>query len=97
MKDELREQLEALFADENAVNAFQNCSDVDEAIRFFSEKGIRMTEADLEEIAAMATSDGELSEDNLEDVAGGLLVTGPVLLGPVIISVIYKLIRRKKR
>ncbi len=79
MKKEIFEKLEALNAqnDQELIDAINNAKSLEEIVGLINAKGIAITEADL----TCFTSDGELTEDALEDVAGGVVSWWPTFKG----------------
>ena len=93
---ELESLLSEAFADEEFVTALFALDTAEEAQAMLKDKGIEMTLDEVKRLPdamAMArTGEGELSEDDLEDVAGGSIwpwlisVTvpiGPIFPGPI--------------
>lgn len=81
-KNELKTQLTEAMKNENLANALTACTTLAEAQRLLNENGVQIT---LEEVAyihslgnAKNTVSEELTEDDLEDVAGGI---APVVIG----------------
>ena len=74
---ERAEKLEALLSDEKNLERIKAMTSMDEAFAFYEENGISLTDEQKEEIRkfseemAKKHADGELSEEELEAVAGG--------------------------
>lgn len=93
--------VEYLEADEERANALLELSAAEAAEKLAAD-GVNCNEDDLVEFAkavqtASQTQDGELDEDALSEVAGGLLwaTTGVVLLAGTIIATVGAAIRSK--
>lgn len=72
------EKLEVLLNDEAFLDKMMEATTLDELGKLFSENGVEMSQEELCEFAkegkratALSQSDGELTEDALEDVSGG--------------------------
>ena len=73
------EQLGVLLNNEDFRNQFAACPDKQEAVKLFAENGLALTETDIEVLVAQIYSvarklldnDGALSEEDLEQIAGG--------------------------
>ena len=71
------EKLEAIFADEKNQEKMKTITDIDEIMAFYEENGFSYTEEQKEEVRRVVaeisarSGDVELTEDELEDVAGG--------------------------
>ena len=77
MKEELKNQLEALLSDDSVFDEIQKVSSIEEFTSLLAQKGITLSDDDLQELLTQAqgSEEGELSEDALEDVAGGSLLS----------------------
>lgn len=77
MTNEMEKKLEALLQNPDEINAVFT-GDVDQILANFKERGIEMNREELEELCAGIVDgmglneDGELGEDSLERVAGGV-------------------------
>ncbi len=85
MTNEMEKKLEVLLQNPNEINAVF-VGDPDQILANFAERGIEMTKEELGELSAgiregMELPEGELSESNLENVAGGLFVDRGLFLG----------------
>ncbi len=60
---------EELLKDEEFVDRIREAKSLAEVVELFGSKGIEVTEAELK--SALDDQEGELTEDNLEGVAGG--------------------------
>ena len=78
---------DAAFAEE--LKKAETAADLQAA---FAARGVPVSEDELDEIAKMADTEGELDEANLDDVAGGVL--RPIGIGPVP-SIVSKVIVKK--
>ena len=81
-KNELKAQLTEAMKNEGLANALTTCTTLADAQRLLNENGVQIT---LEEVAhihslgnAKNTVSEELTEDDLEDVAGGI---HPIAIG----------------
>lgn len=71
----MEEKMKNLVQDHEFMNKMLSCEEPEQVQKLFADNGVEIT---LEEVktlgkvlAGMAQSDGELSEDDLEGVAGG--------------------------
>ena len=64
--------IEELSKDPGFQKKIENAKDIDEVIALFREKGIDVTEEQLLKVAE-TVKDGELSESEMENVAGGFV------------------------
>lgn len=90
-KQELMEKVKALMENEAFKAKLEASNDLDEMAAVFQAEGINVTGADMETIAASIQGTDELSEENLDAVAGGVapivalgiiaFVGGSLLLG----------------
>ncbi len=86
-KQEMIEKVRALMQDEQFKAKLSEAEDLEAMAALFRNEGFEITGADLE--AAVEQSNGELSEENLENVAGGdilgaaviFFIGGSILLG----------------
>lgn len=74
----MEEKIQKLVEDQEFVTKMLSCEEPEQVQKLFADNGV---EVSLEEVkalgqslATMAESDGELSEDDLEGVAGGSLL-----------------------
>ena len=67
----MEEKLEKLLEDPSFQEAFSKTASAEEASALFAQHGIQITPEEL--TAALAQLDGELNEDALNEVAGGVL------------------------
>lgn len=90
-KQELMEKVKALMENEAFKAKLEAANDLDEMATVFQAEGINVTGADMETIAANIQGADELTEENLDAVAGGIsaivalgiiaFVGGSLLLG----------------
>lgn len=75
MNTEQLEKLKEYLSDENNAKALLALETTAEVQKKLAENGIDISEADIERIKALAAKreDGELSEEDLENVAGGIV------------------------
>lgn len=75
MNTEQLEKLKEYLSDENNAKALLALETTAEVQKKLAENGIDISEADIERIKALAAKreDGELSEEDLENVAGGMV------------------------
>ena len=59
--------------DDNMKESLQNCSSIDEMIDTFKKNGIDISKEVIE--SALSNKSGELSDDELENVNGGMNIT----------------------
>ena len=83
--------LNEALASEEIAKKFEDAGSMDEVLAILKEYGVDATEEEL--MNALADETGELSEDQLENVSGGLLLINPLLkLGA---KAILRLIKNK--
>ena len=83
------EQLSTLFSDQDFCGQFLACPDKQTAVRLFADHGLSLTEEDITGLTIqinallekLVANDGELSEDDLEQITGGDWLGG--LLGGI--------------
>ncbi len=75
------ERIKELFSDEAFVNSILEMETPEEVQKALAEKGIDLT---IDEICtiqkSLSQSDGELSEDDLENVAGGSIIATLIIV-----------------
>lgn len=73
MKEEIINKLSELFEVPDFEEKLSLCEDETQILDLFSANGLEITEEELHEIMAYATkaNEGEIGEDQLEDVSGG--------------------------
>lgn len=87
-------RLEELFSNQEFVNALGAADKVEEVVRIFAEHDVEVSKEDAEAFLAARDKapEGELSEDALDGVAGGITwrllwhvwkTMGPILGGPI--------------
>lgn len=86
----MNEKINALMEDEGFVESILQLETAEEVQKAFADKGVDLTVQDIEAIkdAVIAKTEGELSEDDLENVAGGADVGGIIT---VVVDGILKL------
>ncbi len=80
---EIKEKVEQLMQDEQFKAKLSNIEDLDEMAALFQNEGIQVTGADLEAALENQSTSEELSEESLENVAGGF-ATGLLIAGIII-------------
>ena len=75
VRDEIMEKLSPLWENEEFVKALAAAESEEAALKLFADNGVDITTEELSEIKANATSQGELGEEDLEDVAGGVVLS----------------------
>lgn len=97
MNEELLKQIEALGENEAFQEALSQAETAEDGRKVFDRFGIQLSEGEFNEVISFAKqSSGELSEDSLEDVAGGRLrpvIPVPILPYVVINWAITKILR----
>ncbi len=88
---EIVAKVQALMQDEQFKEKLANAESLDEMAGFFRDEGIEVTGADLEAALEASKNGEELSEESLENVAGGfsgilaagaiIFIGGSILLG----------------
>lgn len=87
-------RLEELFSDQKFMDALKAAGKAEEVVRLFAENGVELSKGDAEALLAARDKapEGELSEDALDGVAGGVTwrllwhvwkTMGPILGGPI--------------
>lgn len=74
------EKIKELFENEDFVKTFASCTSIADAAALFAENGLELTEAEVEGlvnqiriiIEKLVENGGELSEEDLEQIAGGI-------------------------
>ena len=79
-REELKEKLNELLEDPQFVDALSTTKSAEDMARLLGEYGVNVTAEELESLVASVPATGELSEEDLEAVAGGNAATGLVLL-----------------
>lgn len=72
---ELKKKLDELNENEEFVSRMAECESIEEMVSLFGEQGIIVDADELEsalKFSAVQSEDGELSEDSLENVSGGI-------------------------
>lgn len=71
----MEEKIKELVEDQEFVKKLLSCEEPEQVQKLFADNGVEISLEDVKALgkalAAMAESDGELSEDDLEAVAGG--------------------------
>ncbi len=94
IQEELQSRIEEVANDEAFLDQLINADSIDEAQKLFAERGIELTQDEVENFAKqVSNSQGELDEESLEAVSGGLIMPVP-MLGPIIFSVAAKLAKK---
>lgn len=82
---EIKEKVEQLMQDEQFKAKLSNIEDLDEMAALFQNEGIQVTGADLEAALENQSTSEELSEESLENVAGGFpaafAIAGIIIVG----------------
>ena len=85
-QDELKAKMEEAVKDEAFMNQLAEAENAEEAQKLFESKGISLS---LEEVKALASqlksASGELSDDALENVSGGLATPVLVIIGGTVL------------
>ena len=68
---EIQEKINELMQDKDFVEAFQNVSAPEEVVELFGRNGVEVPLAVAQELFQPVTVEGELTENVLDDVAGG--------------------------
>ena len=77
--------IEGLLQDEVFAKEVENAGSLEEIAKLLNAKGIVISTDELQKAMDFAES-GELSEDSLEDVAGGMLIPVPIIITRWIIN-----------
>jgi len=84
-QDELKAKMEEAVKDEAFVNQLAEAENAEEAQKLFESKGISLSLEEVEAIAnQLKSANGELSDDALENVSGGL-VTPVIIIGGIVL------------
>ena len=70
-REELKEKLNELLEDPQFVDALSTTKSAEDMARLLGEYGVNVTAEELEGLVASVPAGGELSEEDLEAVAGG--------------------------
>lgn len=70
---EKNEQIKKLLSDDSFLKEFSETKSEKEAAELFVKHGVQVTESDIKKM--FAESSGELSDENLDSVAGGVVNT----------------------
>ena len=85
-QEELKAKMEEAVKDEAFMNQLAEAENAEEAQKLFESKGISLS---LEEVKALASqlksASGELSDDALENVSGGLATPVLVIIGGTVL------------
>lgn len=89
-------RLKELFSDQKFVDALEAANKAEEVVRLLAENGIELNTEDAEAFltARNKASEGELSEDALDDVAGGIGGFGLAVTGAKVLWYMWKNYRR---
>jgi predicted ribosomally synthesized peptide with nif11-like leader len=82
-QDEMQKKIEALVNDAEFAAKLSQCETCDEIAALFGTEGIEVSGEELEkgmERISVQNENGEIGEDDLEQVSGGFLVTGTSFL-----------------
>lgn len=74
-QEELKQKLDELNENEEFLSRMAECESIEEMVSLFSEQGVIVDAAELEsalKLAAVQSEEGELNEDSLESVSGGI-------------------------
>jgi predicted ribosomally synthesized peptide with nif11-like leader len=110
-QNEMQKKIEELMANTEFTDKLSQCETCDEIAVLFGTEGIEVSGEELEtamERVAAQNENGELSEENLEQVAGGVLATALAIVqigapyawetGQVLGKAIYnKYLKNKKK
>ena len=81
---EIMEKVKQLMQDEQFKVKLSNAENLDEMAAHFQSEGIQVTGADLEAAIENQSMGEELTEESLENVAGGFSLSGLALAGVVV-------------
>lgn len=76
--NEIKQKLDELKDDQEFMSKLAGCDSVDGMVALFAEEGIYFTEDELKrtmEMVSVGSTEGELDEDALENVSGGILMS----------------------
>lgn len=80
---EKMELAEKVLGDSAVIEKLMDAKSTEEAKGVLAAEGLTLTDEEMDQLGktldAVAAGDGELSEDQLEDVAGGILIAGPAI------------------
>ena len=68
------EKLEALLDDAAVQQELESVDSVEAMHEVLKKHGVELTEEEIQQIVAMAQNQGELSDTDLDDVAGGMAI-----------------------
>ena len=84
---EIREKIENLMQDTELMQKLENVKSAEEIIALLGEQGLEVSEENAQAALAALNSNGELSEEDLEKVAGGVGPWGLIAAGAVVLVV----------
>lgn len=89
--------MEELIKNEEFMKKLESAESPEEAVALFKENGVEVTVEELEKIAKMGS--GELDEEMLDDVAGGIIIGVPLTIAAAVaIGVaVGKIFAKKKK
>lgn len=89
MNADIQEKIKSILADEEFVSNLSSLEEPEDVRKAFEDRGVELSVEDITKMRDILAKnaenpDGELSEDELEDVAGGELITICTLIGVAI-------------
>ena len=100
MNEELKNKLEPILKDEAFLKLLQDAETEDAVKALFADKGIDLSDEEVASFldAILLPEEGELSDEALEEVAGGLISFALLPLGVVAAgTALVKLIKKRRR
>lgn len=88
-QENIQSVIEKAFADKEFVANLAKITTAEEAQKAFAAKGIEMTLDEVQQVGDLMAQQGELSEDDLDNVAGGFAITTgyAVIIGGVAVCI----------
>ena len=83
-KQEIIEKVKQLMQDEQFKSKLSDAENLDEMAVLFQNEGIQVTGADLEAALENQLTSEELTEESLENVAGGFAFSGLLVAGCIL-------------
>ncbi len=91
MNEELKEKIVKTLCDKEVYDAFMTADSVETAVSVLKGAGVEVTVEELATYMESIEDDDELTEENLDDVAGGItLGIGTIVLGSAALAKVLK-------
>lgn len=90
------EKLEALLDDAAVQQELESADSVNAMLEVLKNHGVEISEEELQQMVAMVQKQGELSDTDLDDVAGGVIL-GPTLHYKVVAKFVVWVVKKIKK